>query len=162
MKTHYLIDGNNLIGKISHIAKIHKKSPQSSREVLYNAVMSHFASKKCDVTLYFDGHENISLPRSQVKVDYSRNSSADDHIRSFISKCLSRAHLILVSSDKALGDFAKKCSCKVMLSEEFQSILLHKSDDDIEPLKVSSLSNSNAEFIRLFSDKNKSKGDNRV
>ena len=47
MKDEYLIDGNNLIGKIPSIQVIHRKDPQSSREVLYHKILSYFASKKC-------------------------------------------------------------------------------------------------------------------
>ena len=152
---YYIIDGNNLIGKIPAVNKIHKNNPQSSRETLYNIITDYFRSKKCEVIVFYDGFENIALRHSKVKIDYSNNTSADDHIRAFISKSSSRSQITLISSDGALCDFARKCSCQIWPCEEFNSALTKAKEVDAEREKINSLSGSNEEFIKLFSQKNK-------
>ena len=150
MKDHYLIDGNNLIGKIPAIAKIHKQNPQSSRELLHQKLSSYFASKNVGVTIYFDGFENIKLGSSKIRIDYSNNRQADDNIRAFISHHKSPTHLILISSDRPLAQFAKKCTCKVIASEDFAKQMNYDNSGDDEEKKINKLSQSNKEFIDLF------------
>lgn len=42
---HYIIDGNNLIGKIASLQKLQKKNKQSSREKLAFILESYFLGK---------------------------------------------------------------------------------------------------------------------
>ncbi len=152
---YYLIDGNNLIGKIPTLKAFQKKDPQTSREKLYSAISNYFSSKKCEVIIFFDGFEKTPIRHSKVKIDYSDNRTADEHIRTYITNSKSRTQLTLITSDGALGSFGKKCSCVVLLSEEFAKMLEAKKGEDTEKEKIQSLSGSNAEFIKLFSQKNK-------
>jgi predicted RNA-binding protein with PIN domain len=152
---YYIIDGNNLIGKISSLKKLQKSAPQNSREKLYNLIAEYFRDKKYDVTIFFDGYKNIPLRYSKVKVKYSNNHTADDLIRSFISQSVSRTHITLISSDGQLCEFAKKCSCQVILSEEFSKTLNKSGEVDSEKEKIISLSGSTEEFIKLFTQKSK-------
>ena len=57
---HYIIDGNNLIGKIKHFSNIQKKDKQAAREKLALFLDRYFISKKAKVTLHFDGFENLA------------------------------------------------------------------------------------------------------
>jgi predicted RNA-binding protein with PIN domain len=152
---YYIIDGNNLIGKIPSLQSIHKKDPQGSRERLYNIITEYFRAKKCETIIFFDGYEKDPLRHSKIKIVYSDNRTADDHIRNYITNSNSRSQITLISSDGPLGSFARKCSCKVILSEDFNDALRKSSEVDAEKEKINSLSSSNAEFIKLFSQKNK-------
>ncbi len=152
---YYLIDGNNLIGKIPSLQSIHKKDPQGSREKLYNLITEYFRSKKCDIIIFFDGFEKTPLRHSKIKVNYSDSRTADDHIRTYITNSSSRSQIALITSDGALRSFGKKCSCEVILSEDFAELLIKGQEKDTEKEKINSLSGSNAEFIKLFSQKNK-------
>lgn len=152
---YYVIDGNNLIGKIPSLQSIHKKDPQGSREKLYNIITEYFRTKKCETIIFFDGYEKVPIRHSKVKIVYSDNKTADDHIRNYISNSRSRTQITLISSDGTLCEFAKKCSCQVILSEKFNDELRKQHEIDAEKEKINSLSGSNAEFIKLFSQKNK-------
>ena len=50
----YIIDGNNLIGKISSLMSLQKKDKQASREKLVFLLDRYFSQKKANVTLNLD------------------------------------------------------------------------------------------------------------
>jgi predicted RNA-binding protein with PIN domain len=152
---YYIIDGNNLIGKIPALQKLHKNNPQNSREKLYGIISGYFQEKKYEVIIFYDGFENVPLRHSRVKVDYSNSNTADDHVRAYISKSRSRSQITLISSDRALCEFARQCTCKIWSCEEFNDALTKAKEVDAEKEKIRSLSGSNEEFIKLFSQKNK-------
>ena len=97
--------------------------------------------------LFFDGYENVRLGPSKIRIDYSDNKQADDKIRNYISHHTSPTHLILISSDGPLAQFARKCSCKVIASENFTKQLESTTRGDDEEKKISGLSTANKEFI---------------
>ena len=121
MKKHYLIDGNNLIGKIPSLFNIQKRNPQMARQGLLNQLNRAFAGKKVNITLFLDGFEKDVLSHPGIKISYSNKRTADDSIRDFISASDSTSNLILVSSDGSLGQFAKKCACDLILSSALKS-----------------------------------------
>ena len=83
MKT-FLIDGNNLIGKIRNLFLLQKKDKQASREKLVQLLNTFFASGKNKVVLFFDGFENTPLLLTKGKVIYSNTKSADLLIKKYI------------------------------------------------------------------------------
>ncbi|MCL6097779.1 MAG: NYN domain-containing protein [Bacteroidetes bacterium] len=68
---HHIIDGNNLIGKISHLQSLQKKDRQASREGLVSIVNRYFAGKKIKLSLHLDGYPNPPLHLSLGKIVYS-------------------------------------------------------------------------------------------
>ncbi len=148
MKT-YLIDGNNLIPKISQIKNQDK---QSTREKLIFLLENYFSSKKAKLYLHFDGFENSPLGLSNGKIIYSEKSPADKNIKDQIETAKNRKNLIVVSSDHEIQNFARVCSCEVLSSEAFAKELSKRNNSDEEARKIKSMNNID-EFKKLFNIK---------
>lgn len=141
----YIIDGNNLIGKIADLKKMDKKSV---REALAFKLERYFHNKKIEVLLHFDGFENEVINRSGIKIIYSNNKTADDNIRDEISNSKNPKLLTLVSSDHALQDYARKNSCSVITSENFNRDMNKLPNVDKEDSLIKGIDND--EMMKLF------------
>ncbi|HQI42306.1 MAG TPA: NYN domain-containing protein [Ignavibacteriaceae bacterium] len=146
--THYIIDGNNLIGKIPALMKIQKKDKQSSREKLALMLQRYFLNKKANVTLHLDGFAVTKINAGRIKIIYSENITADEKIKNQIEKSKSPRTITVITSDSNLTQFAKVCSCKVIPSEDFAKQLNNKSQDDEQTI-IDSMKNDD-EFKKLF------------
>lgn len=130
---HYIIDGNNLIGKIKSLASIQKKDKQASREKLTHLIDRFFANKKVTVTLNFDGFANEKIKSVNAKIVYSENLSADDKIKKQIEEAVSKRNIVVVTSDNNIKEFAKVCGCEVISSDAFgREITLKRTSNDEE------------------------------
>jgi uncharacterized protein len=146
---HYIIDGNNLIGKISSLQKLQKKNKQSSREKLAFILESHFIGKQnIKVTLHLDGFPGQPINVQSLRLIYSGKKTADDEIKYQIEQEKNRRNLIIVSSDLNLKEFARKCGCEWKSCEEFSGEILTASPDDEEKKKIDQIDNN--EFKKLF------------
>ncbi|MGK9368415.1 NYN domain-containing protein [Melioribacter sp. Ez-97] len=145
---HYIIDGNNLIGKILKKKKTVNKG--TDREELARILNVHFAGKKCKVTLHFDGHENIPVLFTKGKIIYSGNRTSDEKIRLEIDNSKSKRKIILVTSDRQLAEYAKVNSCKVVSSEEFAKRINSGRGGDEEIQRIKEMENDAEEFKKLF------------
>ena len=148
----YIIDGNNLIGKITSLSRLQKKDKQSVREKLVLLIENYFHNKKEKVSLHFDGFENKSLRLSKGKIIYSEKSTADKKIKDQIEASKNRKNLIVVSSDHEIQNFAKVCSSKVVSSEDFSKEILSANKIDEEENRINSINNVE-EFKKLFGAK---------
>lgn len=149
---HYIIDGNNLLHKIKSLEAIMKKDRQAPREKLAFMVERFAGIKKIKVSLHFDGFENTPIKADKIKILYSGKRTADDEIRNEIESAKNRRNLTLVTSDDALKEFAKKCGCESVLSEDFASRLKSRDDSDEEDKRIESINNDEY-FKKLFSDR---------
>lgn len=142
---HYIIDGNNLIGKISSLKNLPDK--QSAREKLTLLLEKYFLEKKIRVSLHFDGFENVPIKVSGIKIFYSQNRSADEMIKNEIEQIKNTKNAIVISSDTEIASFAKVCGCQVKSSENFYKELISSKGkiDDEKPTDF----NKN-EFKKLF------------
>ncbi len=145
---HYIIDGNNLIGKIMKNMKIVNKG--AYRDELVRILNTHFAGKKCSVSLHFDGYENIPLLFTKGKIIYSNNRTSDEKIREEIDNSTSKRKIILVTSDRQLAEYARVNSCKVISSEEFGNDISNKRQSDEEVQRIKEMENETEEFKKLF------------
>lgn len=146
---HYIIDGNNLLGKIPSIKKLQKINKQASREKLAFSIARYFSSKKNTVTLHFDGHLNETIKVSGIKIKYSGSITADDKIKNEIERSKNSRNIIVVTSDNKVAEFARVCSCEVIKSEDFsKKLFAHNSSDD-EQSRIEEMNNSE-EFKKLF------------
>lgn len=144
----YLVDGNNLIHKISYLAKLQKTRKQDSREKLSHMLDRFFAGKNVKVFIYFDGHENLPVNTSKVRIFYSGSKPADLLIREHIEDSKNPRNIIAVSSDDDITKLAKACSAETIKSEDFAKHLsAYKKNDDNEK-KIDEFDNE--EFKRLF------------
>src|SRR5664280_550476 len=107
---HYIIDGNNLIGKIGTLQKLQKKNKQSSMEKLAFMLESYFLGKPNNrVSLHYDGFAGQSINVQNIRIIYSGKKTADDEIKSQIEQEKNRRTIIVISSDRNLKDFASVC-----------------------------------------------------
>jgi predicted RNA-binding protein with PIN domain len=148
----YIIDGNNLIGKISLLMNLQKKDKQASREKLVFMLDRYFANKKANVFLHFDGHPNSKINSSRMKIVYSENQTADDKIKKQISQFRSPRNLIVITSDSNLAQFAKVCSCTVYSSDDFAAEI-NKSAGNLDEQSIIDSMNNIDEFKKLFGAK---------
>ena len=146
---HFIIDGNNLIGKIESLKRLHKKDNQQSRVKLAFMLESYFSKKKAYVELFFDGFEKEKIKISGIKMFYSDASTADDLIRKRIEKSTNPKNLNVITSDRSLSEFAKVCGSRVISSEEYAQQITSHPEIDEEKLKIDELKNSD-EFKKLF------------
>lgn len=145
----YIIDGNNLIGKITSLMSLQKKDKQASREKLVYILDRYFINKKATVTLHLDGHPAGRVSSSKMKIVYSENLTADEKIKKQISQSKSPRNIIVVTSDSNLAQFAKVCSTTVVSSDEF-AVEINKSGDKFDEESIIKSINNVDEFKKLF------------
>lgn len=148
----YIIDGNNLIGKVRSLQKVQNWDKQGAREKLAIMLERYFSGKKIKVTLHFDGFQNTPIKISGVKIIYSDNRSADEKIKAEISASKNPRNIIVVTSDNNLKEFARVCSASVIPSEEFAAEIRRKNKSDEEESRIQSMNNVE-EFKRIFNVK---------
>ena len=148
MKRHYIIDGNNLIGKIPTLWKMQQKEKHSSREGLVFQLERYFYYKKIKVSLHFDGHESSHIRAMGIKIIYSNNTIADNKIKDEISFSNNPKLITVISSDMNVLDFARVNSCSIIKSEVFAREIYKK--DDIEDEESLTKGIDNNEMKRLF------------
>jgi len=145
MQRKYIIDGNNLIEKIPELKGLNK---EVLREKLAFILERYFYNKKVKVSLHFDGFANAQIRARGLKITYSENRIADDKIRDEISYAKNPKLITLVSSDNALRDFAKKNSCTIISSEEFNREMNKPVNVNDEEKLIKGIDND--EMKRLF------------
>ena len=145
----YIIDGNNLIGKISSLKSLQNKDKQASREKLVYMLDRFFITKKVNVSLHLDGHPNEKINSSKMKIIYSENLTADEKIKKQISQSKSPRNIIVITSDSNLAQFAKVCSATVIASESFVAEINKSSSNADEEAIIKSMNNID-EFKKLF------------
>ncbi|MBU0474601.1 MAG: NYN domain-containing protein [Bacteroidetes bacterium] len=148
MKRKYIIDGNNLIGKIPKLWNMQKKEKQSSRTGLVFQLERYFHQKKIGVSLHFDGHPNEAIKGKGIKITYSENTTADNKIKDEISITDNPKLITVVSSDQNVLDFARVNSCTIIKSEDFAREM--NKIDSFENEEKIAQSISNNEMKKLF------------
>ncbi|MCX6149302.1 MAG: NYN domain-containing protein [Ignavibacteriales bacterium] len=147
MKT-YLIDGNNLIGKIRSLMDLQSKDRQGVREKLAFMIDNYFTGKNAKVLLFYDGYENLLIRSTKSKIIYSQKKTADDVIKNQIGNSKNPRQIVMISSDNNLIQFASVCGCETIKSEKFAAeISAHKNLDDEEDRERSI---DNNEIKKLF------------
>jgi len=147
----YIIDGNNLIGKLPDLIKLQKKDKQSSREKLVLILDRYFADKKSKNFLHLDGYPNEKINSNQAKIVYSENKTADEKIKYQIEKLKSTRNTSVVTSDSNLAQFAKVCGCNIISSENFVKMIRTSNRNDDEEQRIKEISNQ--EILKLFKAK---------
>lgn len=147
LKTYY-IDGNNLIGKVKNLWALQQKDKQASREKLSFILDRYFSTRNHKVVLYFDGHSNVSINTSKLKIMYSENRTADDIIKTAIERNKNPRNLVVVTSDHSLMDFSRVCNCEVVSSTEFAQEIMRPASKDEEEEKKKSISDD--DIKKLF------------
>jgi hypothetical protein len=148
MKHLYIIDGNNLIGKIPSLWAMQKKDKQSSRLGLVFQLERYFHQKKIKVSLHFDGYQNEVIKGKGIKITYSNSTSADNKIKDEIALSNNPKLITVISSDLNLQDFARVNSCSFIKSEQFAKEMNKKTKVEDEERIIKEIDND--EMKRLF------------
>lgn len=116
----YLIDGNNLLGRIAP----HELREKSGREGLVVRLLAFQKVTHTRIHLVFDG--NPERERTEVPVNPKftvlypgEGQSADDVIEDVICRQTDRRRFFVVSSDRAIREFAKENGVTPVTSEAF-------------------------------------------
>lgn len=145
----YIIDGNNLIGKIKNLQKIQDTDRQGAREKLALIIERYFLGKKMKVSLHFDGFVNTPIKISGANIIYSDNRSADEKIKEEITAAKNPRIITVITSDNNLKEFARVCGASVISSEEFAVEIKKRNEVDEEESRIKSM-NDIEEFKRIF------------
>jgi predicted RNA-binding protein with PIN domain len=146
---HYLIDGNNLFGKIKSLTSLSKKKKEDEREQLVFLLDRFYYGRNCKVFLYFDGFQKIAIRSHKMKIIYSNSEQADTIIKQDISQAKNPKNFFVISSDLEIFDFARACGCNVKTSDEFYKEMNTKLSIELEE-KPESSAGENDYFKRLF------------
>jgi predicted RNA-binding protein with PIN domain len=117
----YLVDGNNVMGQR---VGWHRDKPGARRRLLFD--LARFA-RAAGITLevVFDGAPDEAYPDgsefSGVRVFYAaRGSDADTRIKRLVEDSRERRTLKVVTSDRALASYVRRCGAEVVSSGEFR------------------------------------------
>ena len=118
----YLIDGNNVMGQR---VGWHRDRVRARRELLDE--LARFASRrKARLSVVFDGAPDEhfadgSSYRGVVRVFYAaRGSDADERIKSLVEDSRERRTMVVVTSDRALAEYVRRCGAQVVRAGEFR------------------------------------------
>ena len=116
----YLIDGNNVMGQR---VGWHRDKPGARRRLL--GELARFA-REAGVTVeaVFDGAPDEFFPDGSyfmgVRVFYAeRGGDADARIKQLVEASRERRTLKVVTSDRALADYVRRCGAEVVRSGDF-------------------------------------------
>jgi predicted RNA-binding protein with PIN domain len=116
----YLIDGNNLLGRIAP----HELRERAGREGLVGRLLAFQKVTHSRIHLVFDG--NPERERTEVAVNPKftihypgEGQSADDVIEDVILRLTDRRRFFVISSDRAIREFAKASGVTAVTSEVF-------------------------------------------
>jgi predicted RNA-binding protein with PIN domain len=117
----YLVDGNNVMGQR---VGWHRDKPRARRRLL--GELAAFA-REAGVTVeaVFDGAPDEFFPDGSyfegVRVFYAeRGRDADARIKALVEASRERRTLKVVTSDRALADYVRRCGARVVRSGEFR------------------------------------------
>ncbi len=116
----YLIDGNNLLGRIAP----HELRERTGRDGLVVRLLAFQRVTRARVHLVFDGNPEESRTDVPVNDKFTihypgAGQSADDVIRDMIEAQADRRRFFLVTSDRALRELAKKRGIESLTSDTF-------------------------------------------
>ena len=120
----YLVDGNNVMAQR---VGWHTDKPKARRGLM-DELASFAARKRVRVAVVFDGAPADHFPDGSsyrgVKLFYAaRGSNADERIKSFVEASRERKTLRVVTSDRALADYARLCGAQVMRAGDFRELM---------------------------------------
>jgi predicted RNA-binding protein with PIN domain len=149
----FLVDGNNVMAQR---VGWHRDKSKARRRLLDD--VARFAQAKgVSVSVVFDGapekHFADGASYRGVRVFYARRgSNADERIKGFVEAARERRTLFVVTSDRALADYVRRCGARVIRSGEFRQRIdeiataARSQQDSMEPSATEGLS----EWMRYF------------
>jgi predicted RNA-binding protein with PIN domain len=116
----YLIDGNNLLGRIAP----HELRERSGREGLVARLLAFQKVTRTRIHLVFDGNPERTPTDIAVNAKFTihypgEGQSADDVIREIVARQTDRRRFFVVTSDRALREMARKKGLESVTSDVF-------------------------------------------
>jgi predicted RNA-binding protein with PIN domain len=117
----YLVDGNNVMAQR---VGWHRDKP-GARRALLDDVARFALARKVSIAVVFDGapeqHFADGAKYRGVHVFYAaRGSNADERIKQMVEETRERRTLLVVTSDRALADYVRRCGAQVIRSGDFR------------------------------------------
>jgi predicted RNA-binding protein with PIN domain len=118
----YLIDGNNVM---AHRVGWHRDKP-GARRVLMDELAEFARAKEAKVAVVFDGaperHFADGASYRGIKIFYADlGSNADERIKRIVDSARQRRTLLVVTSDRALASYVRRCGVQVIRSGDFRT-----------------------------------------
>ena len=117
----YLVDGNNVMAQ--RVGWHRDKA--GARRRLMDELARFSQARGASVTVVFDGapeqHFADGASYRGVRLFYSeRGSNADERIKQLVERERERRTLVVVTSDRELADYVRRCGARVLRSGEFR------------------------------------------
>ena len=117
----YLVDGNNVMAQR---VGWHRDKTGARRRLLDEAA-TLAQEKQASITVVFDGAPEQffgdGASYKGVRVFYAeRGSNADERIKQLVEASRERRTLVVVTSDRALASYVRRCGAQVMRSGDFR------------------------------------------
>jgi predicted RNA-binding protein with PIN domain len=116
----YLIDGNNLLGRIAP----HELRERSGRDGLVVRLLAFQRVTRARIHLVFDGNPEVTPTDIAVNPKFTihypgAGQSADDVIRDMMTAQTDKRRFFVVTSDRAIRELAKKRGLEAVPSDAF-------------------------------------------
>lgn len=120
----YLVDGNNVMAQRVGW----HKDKRGARRRLLDELAQFVRLKRVSVTVVFDGapetHFADGSSYKGVRVFYAeRGSNADERIKRLVEETRQRRTLWVVTSDRALAEYTRRCGAQHLRAGEFRQRL---------------------------------------
>ncbi|MDD5711798.1 MAG: NYN domain-containing protein [Smithellaceae bacterium] len=121
---HIVIDGYNMIRQSDTLRRLERQGLEAGRRGLVCVLSPYRKIRGHRITVVFDGWASGSPEEERdrmggVEIIYSRlGEKADEVIKRIADK--SGEELLIVTSDRAVADFARRCGAKVLSSPVFE------------------------------------------
>jgi predicted RNA-binding protein with PIN domain len=118
----YLVDGNNVM---CQRVGWHKDKRRARRELMED-VARYKQNKGISLSIVFDGAPDDSFPDGSlyqgITIFYARvGSNADERIKTLVEASKQKQTLIVVTSDRELASYVRRCGVRVIASGEFRA-----------------------------------------
>jgi predicted RNA-binding protein with PIN domain len=129
----YLVDGNNVMAQRVGW----HRDKMAARRRLLDEVALFAQGKRAQVAVVFDGAPEQFFQDGAsykgVRVFYAeRGSNADERIKRMVEESRERRTLIVVTSDRALASYVRRCGAQVSPSGKFR----HRLDEAVKQKAV--------------------------
>ena len=120
----YLVDGNNVMAQRVGW----HRDKQGARRALLDTLARFAEVKGASVSVVFDGgpeqHFADGSSYRGVRVFYAeRGSDADERIKGLVEATRERRTLLVVTSDRALSDYVRRCGARTLRAGEFRRLM---------------------------------------
>ncbi|MDQ1591550.1 MAG: uncharacterized protein QOG71_2177 [Pyrinomonadaceae bacterium] len=147
----YLIDGNNVMGQR---VGWHRDRVRARRGLL-DELARFAAGGRARVAVVFDGapdeHFADGSSYRGVRVYYAeRGSDADERIKTLVEQARERRTLVVVTSDRALAEYVRRCGAQVVRAGEFRRRMEEAAEAAMQNSDAPPIEESTERWMRYF------------